>query len=161
MITWFDALLVTLWAAVTALGARRGLSGLAWGLGGIAACFLANALSGNAIIAVILSMLLAVGIGTAITSRIQNPLDRPWHLGAGAAGGFALGGVLIATLALNFPLDLRVDAQGSRGVYPSESLPPALYDAVRGSALQNGLRGVWSSNSALKTLLIPDQTRAR
>ncbi|GGS01864.1 hypothetical protein [Deinococcus sedimenti] len=159
MITWFDALLVTLWAAVTALGARRGLSGLAWGLGGVAACFLANSLSGNALIALIISVLLGVGAGIAITQRIQNPLDQPWHLGVGALGGFAFGGVLIATLALNFPLDLRVDAKGSRGVYPSESLPPALYTAVRGSALQNGLRGVWASNSALKTLVIPDQTR--
>ncbi|MFC6661645.1 hypothetical protein [Deinococcus multiflagellatus] len=33
MITWFDALLVTLWAVLTALGARRGLAGLAWGVG--------------------------------------------------------------------------------------------------------------------------------
>ena len=111
MITWFDALLVTLWAAMTALGARRGLSGLAWGLAGLAACFLANALSGNALISLLIAGLLGAGVGTAITRRIQNPLDQPWHLGAGAAGGFALGGVLIATLALNFPLDVRVDAQ--------------------------------------------------
>ncbi|GGM48737.1 hypothetical protein GCM10008956_26150 [Deinococcus arenae] len=159
MITWFDALLVTLWAAMTALGARRGLSGLAWGLAGLAACFLANALSGNALISLLIAGLLGAGVGTAITRRIQNPLDQPWHLGAGAAGGFALGGVLIATLALNFPLDVRVDAQGSRGVYPSVSLPPALYTAVRGSAIQNGLRGTWGSNAAVKTLLMPDQAR--
>ncbi|AKH17465.1 hypothetical protein [Deinococcus soli (ex Cha et al. 2016)] len=159
MITWFDALLVTLWAAVTALGARRGLGGLAWGLGGVAACFLANSLSGNAPVALIIGAAIAVGVGTAVTHRIQNPLDQPWHLGAGALGGFALGGVLIATLALSFPLDVQVDARGSRGVYPSVSLPPALYTAVRGSALQNGLRGVWSGNAAVKTLLIPDQTR--
>ena len=159
MITWFDALLVTLWAAVTALGARRGLSGLAWGLGGVVTCFLANAISRSALISLPIAALAGVGLGTVITRRVQNPLDQPWHLGAGAAGGFALGGVLIATLALNFPLDMRVDAQGSRGVYPSVSLPPALYTAVRGSAIQNGLRGIWASNAAVKTLLIPDQVR--
>lgn len=124
MITWFDALLVTLWAAVTALGARRGLGGLAWGLGGVAACFLANSLSGNAPVALIIGAAIAVGVGTAVTRRIQNPLDQPWHLGAGALGGFALGGVLIATLALSFPMDVQVDARGSRGVYPRSACRP-------------------------------------
>lgn len=158
MITWFDALLVTLWAALTALGARRGLSGLAWGLGGVTAAFLANSL-GGAPVALILGALLGAGAGVAITRLIHTPLEEPWHLGAGAAGGFVLGGVLIAAMALNFPMDLRVDAQGARGVYPSVSLPPAVYRAVRNSVVQSGLRGVWGSNAALKTLLIPDQTR--
>ena len=96
MITWFDALLVTLWAVITALGARRGL---------------------------------------------------------------ALGGLLTATVALGFPLDVRVTPSGTTGVYPSVNMPPVLYRAVSNSAIQNGLRGVWGGNLALRTLLIPDQTR--
>ena len=44
VITWFDALLVTLLAAMTALGARRGLAGLVWGVLGVLGILVANAL---------------------------------------------------------------------------------------------------------------------
>ncbi|MBZ9750897.1 hypothetical protein GO986_21105 [Deinococcus sp. HMF7620] len=158
--TWFDALLVTLWAVITALGARRGLAGLAWGVGGLAAAFLANALVGGPL-AALLSAALGVGIATVILRLVPMPLENPWHLGAGAVGGFVLGGVLISTLALGFPLDVKVGTEGKRGVYPSPSLPPVLYRAVSGSAVQNGLRSVWGGSPALKTLLMPDQARAR
>ncbi|PTA67780.1 hypothetical protein C8263_11630 [Deinococcus arcticus] len=158
--TWFDALLVTLWAVLTALGARRGLAGLAWGAGGLAACFLANALVDSPA-AALLAALLGVGVAVATLRLIPTPLEHPWHLGAGALGGFLLGGALISALALGFPLDVKVGTQGTRAVYPSASLQPALYRAVRDSALQGSLRSVWGSSPALKTLLIPDQTRPR
>ncbi|GGM18790.1 hypothetical protein [Deinococcus aerophilus] len=161
MITWFDALLVTLWAVLTALGARRGLAGLAWGLGGVAVCLLANALVGGALAAGLMALLLSVGGAFVISRLIPNPLEQPWHLLAGAVGGFALGGVLISTLALGFPLDVRVTAAGRSGVYPSASLPPAIYHAVHDSAVQSGLRQVWGAGPALKILLIPDQVRAQ
>ena len=159
VITWFDALLVTLWAVLTALGARRGLAGLAWGVGGIAVCFLANSLAAGAPAALIIAALLGVGTAAAIGRLIPAPLEQPWHLGVGALGGFLLGGLLISTLALGFPMDVRVDASGARATYPSASLPDAVYRGVRDSALQGSLRGVWSGGPALKTLLIPDQTR--
>ncbi|GAA0513925.1 hypothetical protein [Deinococcus depolymerans] len=159
MITWFDALLVTLWAVLTALGARRGLAGLAWGVAGVAVCFLANSLGAGAPAALILAVLLAFGTAAAIGRLIPAPLEQPWHLGAGALGGFLLGGLLISTVALGFPMDVKVDARGTRATYPSASLPPALYTAVRNSALQGSLRSVWSGGAALKTLVIPDQTR--
>ncbi|WP_328774746.1 hypothetical protein [Deinococcus aquaedulcis] len=160
MITWFDALLVTLWAVLTALGARRGLAGLAWGVGGLAACFLANALVGGAA-AALLAALLGVGIAVMTLRLIPTPLEHPWHLGAGALGGFLLGGTLISALALGFPLDVKVGTEGRRAVYPSASLQLGLQSAVRDSVVQSSLRGVWGSSPALKTLLIPDQARAR
>lgn len=159
VITWFDALLVTLWAVLTALGARRGLAGLAWGAAGVAVCFLANSLGAGAPASLILAALLGLGTAVAISRLIPAPLEQPWHLGAGALGGFLLGGLLISAVSLGFPMDVKVDARGARATYPSASLPPALYDAVRNSALQGSLRGVWSGGPALKTLLIPDQTR--
>ncbi|GHF40638.1 hypothetical protein HNQ07_001579 [Deinococcus metalli] len=159
MITWFDALLITLWALLTALGARRGLSGLAWGLSGIALCFLANSLSGSPLAAALIALMLSAGMAVAISRLIPAPLEQPWHMAPGALGGFLLGGLLVCTAALSFPLDVQVTTRGPQGTYPSPSLPPAIYDAVRNSAVKNALRGVWGSGVAVKTLLIPDQVR--
>ena len=159
MITWFDALLITFWAVLTALGARRGLSGLAWGLGGVALCFLANSLSGSPMAAALIALMLSAGLAIALGRLIPAPLAQAWHMAPGALGGFLLGGLLIATAVLSFPLDVQVTTRGPQGTYPSPSLPPAIYDAVRNSAVQNALRGVWGSGATLKTLLIPDQAR--
>lgn len=159
--TWFDALLVTLLAVVTALGARRGLAGVVWGFGGVAACFLANFLGTGAVAATVIAVVLGAGIAYAAQRLIPNPLERPWHLAAGAVGGFALGGVLITTLALGFPIEMRVGPQGRTGIYPSSNLSPVLYDAVNNSAIKGQVMGIWGANPALKTLLVPDQTRVR
>lgn len=159
MITWFDALLVTLWAAMTALGARRGLAGLVWGLGGVAACFLANVLGGGPIVAAPLALGLGVAVALAARRLVPGHAARPWHPLAGALGGGVLGGVLVATLALGFPLEVRVGPQGREGVYPAPHLPPSLYAAVRQSVLKDSLMNVWHAGPALRTLLVPDQTR--
>ncbi|BDP40539.1 hypothetical protein DAETH_05080 [Deinococcus aetherius] len=157
MITWFDALLVTLWAAMTALGARRGLAGLVWGLGGVAVCFLANMLGRGTVAATLLALGLGVGLALAARRLVPEPVSRPWHSLAGALGGGVFGAVLVATLALGFPLEVRVGPQGREGVYPAPHLPPSLYAAVRGSTLKEGLMDVWHSGAALRTLLMPDQ----
>ncbi|WP_240730906.1 hypothetical protein [Deinococcus sp. S9] len=159
MITWFDALLVTLWAAMTALGARHGLSGLLWGLGSIVACFLANMLGRSALPALALAGLLGAGLAVLTRQLLPTPLDRPVHLAAGAVGGFALGAVLVATLTLGFPIELQVGPQGRTGVYPSTSLPPILYAAVNSSVLKDSLMRVWDASPLLQTLIVPDQTR--
>lgn len=156
--TWFDALLVTLWALVTALGIRRGLAGLLWGVGGVAACFLTNTLVGHAGAAAGLALLLAVGLSVVIHRVIPAPAEHAGHLAAGAVGGFLLGGVLVGTLALGFPMDVRVTPQGRTGTYPSTNLPPAVYDAVKNSAIKDALSAVWNGSAVTKTLLIPDQT---
>lgn len=158
VMTWFDALLVTLLAVMTALGARRGLAGLAWGGLGVTICFLVASLGGP-LVTTVAALLLGLGCAVMIVRLLPHAAEQPWHLLAGGVGGLALGGVLIATVALGFPLDLRVTPAGTTGVYPSVNMPPAIYEAVRNSALQNSLRGVWGGNLALRTLLIPDQTR--
>lgn len=159
MITWFDALLVTMWAAITALGAQRGLSGLLWGVGGIGACFLANVLGQAALPAMALAGGLGVGLAILTRRLLPTPLDRPIHLVAGALGGFALGAVLVATFTLGFPIELRVGPQGRTGIYPSTSLPPVLYTAVNGSVLKGSLMRVWDASPFLQKLIVPDQTR--
>lgn len=159
--TWFDALLVTLWALITALGIRRGLAGLLWGLGGVTICFLINRFVGQPLVAGALTLLLAVGLSAVSHRLIPTPAEHAGHLAGGALGGFLLGGVLVGTLALGFPLDVRVTPQGRAATYPSASLPPAVYDAVNGSVIKDALNGVWGGNQAIRTLLVPDQIRNR
>ncbi|WP_407570081.1 hypothetical protein [Deinococcus altitudinis] len=158
-ITVFDALLVSLWAAVTALGARRGLGGAVWGVLGLTVCFLVNLVSPGGAVATVLALLL--GLGAVLTARrlIREPLTEPWHLLVGGAGGFVLGAVLIGTLALGFPIQ---DA-GDHRIYPSQNLPGTLYDAVFNSYIRQKLNGIWEpdSNPALRTLLTPDQQRVK
>ncbi|WP_104991544.1 hypothetical protein [Deinococcus sp. NW-56] len=162
MITWFDALLVTVWAVLTALGARRGLAGLAWGAGGVLACWLANR-AGQTGGGWALALGAALGLGLVLSLGLRRlvltqagPAPR-WQAGAGALGGWLLGGVLVAALTLGFPLGVRVGAQGRSAVYPSADLPTPLQTAVRRSVFREGLMGVWSASPALRTLLIPDR----
>ena len=159
VITWFDALLVTLLAAMTALGARRGLAGLAWGVLGVLGILVANALGLGLLPAIIVALVLSVVCALAISRLIRNPLEEAWHLVAGAVGGLLLGGVLTGALALGFPREVRVTPQGLRTDYPATTLSPTLYEAVRESAIQNALRGIWTRPSPAQQLLTPDQPR--
>ncbi len=159
MITWFDALLVTLLAIVTALGARRGLAGLAWGVGGIVTAFVANLLGMGVLVAAGLALVLGVVSAVAISRLIPEPLESPWHVVAGGLGGLLLGGVLISALALSFPLLVRATPTGKQAVYPSPDLNTTLRDGVANSAIQNSLRPVWSGSVAQRTLLVPDRVK--
>lgn len=157
--TWFDALLVTLLAVVTALGARRGLAGLAWGVGAVVVAFVANFLGLGALPAAAIALVLGALSGFAISRMIPDPLERPWHMVVGGLGGMLLGGVLMSALALSFPMAVRATPNGKQAMYPSPDLAPGLYNAVMNSAIQNGLRGVWQSSVATQTLLVPDRTK--
>lgn len=150
MITWFDALLVTLLALAAALGARRGLAGLAWGLGVVAACFVSNSFL-HGWPAVVLALLLGFGV-TWLAQRLISPALETWHIAVGTVGGLLVGLVLVGSLALDFPI-------GRDNQYPTNTLPPSVHDAVVNSYLQKTLFPVFSGNDALKTLLIPDYTR--
>ena len=68
-----------------------------------------------------------------------------------------LGGVLVATLTLGFPIEVQVGTQGRTGVYPSTTLPTPLYTAVHQSVLKDSLMGVWNASPALRALLVPDR----
>ena len=159
MITVFDALLVSLWAAVTALGARRGLGGAAWGVLGLTVCFLVNLVAPDGAVALVMSLLLGVGAVLAARRLIREPLTEPWHLLVGGLGGFVLGALLVGTLALGFPIQTVGDVRR----YPSSDLPTALYYPVFNSYIRQSLNNVWTpeSNPALRTLLIPDQQRLK
>lgn len=159
MITVFDALLVSLWAAVTALGARRGLGGAAWGVLGLTVCFVVNLVAPDGAVAVVMALLLGLGAVLVARRLIRDPLTEPWHLLAGGLGGFVLGAVLVGTLALGFP----IQDTGDQRFYPSRNLPGALFTPVFNSYIRQTLNGVWepTSNSALRTLLIPDQLHVR
>lgn len=159
VITWFDALLVTLLAVVTALGARRGLAGFAWGIGGLITVFVANSLGLGVGVSTLLALALGAAFGWAISRLIQDPQSQPWFIALGGLGGLILGGILISTLALNFPIEIRATTQGKQGVYPSTNLTPSLYEAVHNSAIQNALQGVWGAGKPARTLLVPDQVQ--
>ncbi len=159
MITWFDALLITLLAIATALGARRGLAGLAWGVGAFVTAFVANMLGLGIVPAGLTALILSVVSGVAISRLIPEPNERPWHLLVGGVGGLLMGGLLISSLALSFPLAVRATPTGNQALYPSPDLTPGLRDAVAKSAIQNALRGVWTGSVAERTLLIPDQVK--
>lgn len=157
MITVFDALLVSLWAAVTALGARRGLGGAVWGVLGVAVCFLVNLMSPSGSVALVLALLLGTAAVLGARRLIRDPLTEPWHLLAGGLGGFALGAVLVGSLALSFPIQTVGDVRR----YPSQDLPALLYYPVNDSLIRQALNGLWATgaNPALRVLVMPDQQR--
>ncbi|WP_241191147.1 hypothetical protein [Deinococcus psychrotolerans] len=147
MITWFDALLVTLLALTAALGARRGLAGLAWGLGVVAVCFVSNFFL-HGWPALVLALVLGFGVAW-FSQRLIGPALETWHIALGALGGLIAGLVLVSSLALGFPI-------GTDNQYPTNKLPPSVHDAVVNSYVQKILFPVFNGNDALKTLLIPD-----
>lgn len=155
MMTWFDAILVTLLALVTALGARRGLAGAVWGVGAVALCWLCNLLSG--LPALVAALLLSMGLALG-TQRLAVPhQDFPWWHGlAGALGGLAFGLSLIFAFTLGFPLQIK----GTTQLYPAPaSVTGSFYSALKNSYIQNSLQKVWVQNDIVQTLLVPDQTK--
>ncbi len=151
--TWFDALLVTLLAIVTALGVRRGLTGLIWGLCALLLCLLVNAMTSSAALAALLSLLLSGAAAYAAARIFPQPYAQPWFQVAGGVGGFLLGTLLISALALSFPLERR----GGQVSYPARTLPEPLYGAVGNSVIQKRLLGVWNGNRVLRLLVVPDR----
>ncbi|RTR25260.1 hypothetical protein [Deinococcus radiophilus] len=159
--TWFDALLLTLWAMLGALGLRMGLGGLLWAVLILGAAYLTNLAGGNFWPTLIVAALLGAGgsaAAYALNTQSESPYWSPplWHSAAGLLGGVLLGGVLSAALALAFPLTPKVDAFGVHYQYPSPQMPPGLYRAVQGSRIQSLLLPVWQRKSPWQTLLIPD-----
>lgn len=154
MITWFDALLVTLWAAITVVGMRRGLAGGVWALLALLGVLLSNGSPWP-----LLAPLLAAGLGFAAAWGAQRLFwglpTRGWHLAVGALGGFAVGFFVVCALALSFP----VKVLGSQGSYPSSDLPAPLYYAAFNSLIVQDLTGAWSSGPLVKRLVLPDQRR--
>lgn len=155
MITWFDALLVTLLAAVTVMGARRGLAGAVWGVVALMAWLLVNLFSPLPLLALVLALAAGYGAAWLARSAVPGGVSEVWHLGVGAVGGLALGVMVVCALALSFP----IRSIGSNRTYPSSNLPPALYYAVYNSFAASHLTGLWSGNRVARLFLAPDRNK--
>lgn len=153
MITWFDALLVTLLAAIVTMGIRRGLAGALWAVFALVALFLLNFAVPLPLLALVLALIAGYAAAWGAQRLIEEPVTQPWQLAVGGLGGLLLGAVVVASLALSFP----VRVLGSQGVYPSTSMPTTVYYAVYNSYIVSHLSGVWSGNRLLRTLLMPDR----
>ena len=154
MLTWFDALLVTVWAAVTVLGVRRGLAGGVWALAALLGLVLANVLPWP-IASSLVSLI--VGFAAALIARrlLWSVPPRTWHFVVGGFGGAAFGFLVVAALALSFPLRVI----GSQATYPSSDLPAPIYNGVYNSALQRAVFGLFGGPPLVRHVLVPDQNR--
>lgn len=159
MYTWFDALLVTLLALVTALGVRRGLAGLLWGVAALLACLIANMVMPHPLLAVLAALALSAAAAFAAGRLAPDPAEHPWYGAAGGIGGLLLGALLISALTLSFPLEVRGAGAQRQTVYPASTLPGPVQAAVGGSVIKRQLMQVWTSGRVLQTLIIPDQVR--
>ena len=148
MLTWFDAILVTLWAAVTVVALRRGLWGGVWALAAVVALWMCNAAPQPAV-AVALGLALGFAVAWAARRAFGGVPARAWHWAAGGVGGCGLGLVVVTTLALGFPIKL--------GLYPSDQLPASVYYAVYNSLFVQSLTGLFGAAPAVRRLVAPDQ----
>lgn len=162
--TWLDALLLVLWAAMAALGYARALLGLAWGvlglaLWGVLAALLPLALNAAPVGAALLpgaALLLAGLLLWWLTPWLEDPFPRRWQHWAGGIGGAALGGVLVLALSLGLPLGGRPESN-----YPSEDLPLEVRVAVSNSLLMRHAQGLANRSEAAQRYLVPDLWAAR
>lgn len=168
--TWFDALLVTLLGMLAALGLRHGVVGLVWSVLAVLAAYTANLLGPT--LGPLGAVLAALGLGLVATlsAKALQKEDAlsyglqpaPGQALLGLLGAAALGGVVIAAVALAFPLSPRVEAGGVRYIYPAPELQPALYQAVNGSVIKNRLMPLWEKPaSPWHTLLLPNWDTGR
>lgn len=162
--TWLDALLVVLWAALAALGYARALLGLAWGVLGLALWGAVTALLPLAFAAGPLgAALLPLGAGLLaglllwwLTPWLEDPFPRRWQHWAGGVGGAALGGVLVLALSLGLPLGGRAESN-----YPRDDLPLELRVAVTNSLLMRHAQGLANRSETARRYLVPDLWAAR
>lgn len=150
-ISWFDAVLMVVWAGIGVLGAKRGLGGLVWVLAALLIWPLITTLSAKtAVLALPLSALL--GWGAALLPRylIQLRITELWHTIVGGLAGTALGAIMVLTLALSFPI--------RGGYYPSTTLPRELYTAVSHSFVVKKAIPLWGAKfSLLHSYIAPDR----
>ena len=134
--SWLDLVLVTIVAAVTALGAQRRLAGFFVGLGGVLLLrpllLLANA---NPFLALIAALLAGLGLG--MLGRRLFQLNRGATVlmrTLGGIGGLALGLALMLSLVTSLPIQ-RNPANPSELFYPPRNLPSPISNAVLDSRL--------------------------
>ncbi len=150
--TWFDALLVTAWAGVTALGARRGLAGGIWAVGAALVLMVVNFIH-SGVGAAIVALPLGVTAAFLAQRAVFTVVPRPWHMLVGGVGGLGAGLLVVGALALAFPLKII----GSQGTYPSDDLPGPVYYAVVNSTAVRQFTRVWQGGELPRHLWIPDR----
>jgi|GEM_PF-1634956 len=153
-ITWFDALLVTLWAGVVVLGLRRGLAGLVWVLGLLVVWPLTTLLSSSSAgLALPLAILLGLLVAYVPRYLVQTRVTEMSHAIVGGVAGLVLGFVLAVALAMSFPISKR----GAYSTYPSDKLPPGLQQAVAKSYFVTHLGDkVFAGPDWVKRFVAPD-----
>jgi MFS family permease len=135
--SWFDIVLVAGVAALTALGAKRKMTGLIVGLGSLVLfrvliTFTERGLWGI-IVALIMAILAGVLFGMLGRAAVlkNRGLELPLSI-AGGLGGLLAGIVLVGALVTSLPIEKRFDGAI---VYPPQQLPSILTSAVNSSQL--------------------------
>lgn len=157
VMTWFDALLITVWALIAALGFRRGLGGLIWGLGSAAVAYGLGKVGLGWLPSSVIATLVAAALGFGVQNWLEFADEYIWQRVLGGVGGVLLGGLLVSAIALGMPLRY----QGSKLIYPSDKLPMLLQQGVKESYVRTKLMPLWHANSPLKTVFAPDQVKKK
>ncbi|MFN8510493.1 MAG: hypothetical protein U0Z75_08075 [Deinococcaceae bacterium] len=153
-ITWFDAMLVTLWAGITVLGAKRGFRGVVWIASLLVLWPIVTAVSAQtAIFALPLSIALGVLAVYIPQFFFKKTNSESLQTTLGGISGITIGFILVSAIALSFPI--------KRG-YPSNTLPINLYQAIAGSWIVKAVGNpIFEGSNTLKRYVIPDQIKAR
>lgn len=168
-LTWVDAVLMVLLAASIVLGVRRGVSMLIVALGSLIVWIVLNILGlFFPPLGFVIALISGYALGALARTLVNGPLEALSEAALpamvlGGFGGLMLGLGLIAALVLALPISANSASGGFD--YPSTRLPAWIGNGVRDSAVQRYLSqpvsrgglGVWSSNSALRNLLVPDK----
>ncbi|MCA9836066.1 MAG: hypothetical protein KC422_04105 [Trueperaceae bacterium] len=134
--SWFDLILIVVFAALTALGAKRKLMGLIVGLGA-ALVFkpLLLVLQGNVYVALLLALVTGLILGLSSRFLLVRRIGTAGiYQFAGALGGAILATLVVLSVTTSLPLGRDINGLIT---YPSSSLPTGFGNAVRQSRLVN------------------------
>jgi hypothetical protein len=135
--SWFDIFLLASIAALTALGAKRKLTGLIVGIFSLLLFRILIVVADKSTSGIIVSVIMAVlaGILFGMLGRASvfknRGLELPLTI-AGGFGGLLTGLLLVGALITSLPIEKRFDGAI---VYPPQQLEPLLSSAVNSSQL--------------------------
>lgn len=132
--SWFDLILIFVFAALTALGAKRKLMGFIVGLGAVIVFKpLLLVLQGNSYVALFLALLTGLILGLSSRFLLVRRIGTAavYRL-LGAFGGAILASLVVFSVITSLPIGRDINGLI---IYPSSSLPSGLNTAVRQSRL--------------------------
>lgn len=132
--SWFDLILILLFAALLALGAKRRLMGFVVGIGALIAFRpLLFVLQGNVYIALLLALMTGLMLGLVSRFLLLRRFGKtPLYTFLGALGGFVLASLFVLVVLTSLPIGRDINGLI---VYPANTLPAGLQSAVRQSRL--------------------------